>query len=264
MQPSSTTKQQHQKDDHAKLSRTQSSLPTFMWQQTWGPPPFDTSMPPPPPRTPWELEPPGPTNLAAGGNTNNAQKQHKNLSRQLSLNPNYDPRIHGSGLSMPPPPIGPRPPHATADFSYPPPPVMHPHGGSGGGPHHHMTVTRNSSAPEDQQLYNQLLQQKQQQVPQQPGPPLHKTHSDGLVDWPQAAGGPLLNSSSIWDSETSAATSSGKLASRSKTEMDARSNLYYHLAKLFPEDQVRNAMTALPDETDPHKICLYILYYNKS
>ncbi len=286
MQPST----EQRKDDHSKLCRTQSSVPNFMWprggasgvqSQGWRPPPppppFDRSMPPPPPRTPWELEAPASGSPQAGGSTA-AQNQHKKLSRQISLNPNYDPRIHGNMPPLPPPmgslPPPPPPPHpGTADFSYPPPPVMHPGPGGGAGGPHHMAVTRNSSAPEDQQLYNQLLQHKQQhqqqrqQLAQQQQPPLHKTLSDGLMDWPQPS--PLLSGNSIWENEatSNAGTSLGPVGSappRSKpgAGLEARSKLYYHLAKLFPEDQVRNALTALPDETDPHKICSYILFYN--
>jgi len=43
----------------------------------------------------------------------------------------------------------------------------------------------------------------------------------------------------------------------------ARSKLYYHLAAVFPEDQVMKALAALPDETNPQKICSYILRLSK-
>ena len=38
--------------------------------------------------------------------------------------------------------------------------------------------------------------------------------------------------------------------------------MYYHLAALFPEDQVLRAMRAMPEETNPQKICSYILALN--
>ena len=41
-----------------------------------------------------------------------------------------------------------------------------------------------------------------------------------------------------------------------------RSNMYYHLAALFPEEQVLRAMRAMPEETNPQKICSYILALN--
>ena len=39
-----------------------------------------------------------------------------------------------------------------------------------------------------------------------------------------------------------------------------RRDIYYHLAALFPEDQVLQAMKAFPDEKDPQVICKYILF----
>ncbi|KAK3879887.1 hypothetical protein Pcinc_015581, partial [Petrolisthes cinctipes] len=40
---------------------------------------------------------------------------------------------------------------------------------------------------------------------------------------------------------------------------DARFRLFYHLSQLFPEAQVRAVMAMHPEETDPHKICSYML-----
>lgn len=40
---------------------------------------------------------------------------------------------------------------------------------------------------------------------------------------------------------------------------DARYKLYYHLASLFPKEQVLEAMDAYPQETNPQKICAAIL-----
>lgn len=40
---------------------------------------------------------------------------------------------------------------------------------------------------------------------------------------------------------------------------DHRRNIHYHLACLFPEDQVQTVMQMYPDETNPQKICAAIL-----
>jgi ribonuclease ZC3H12 len=40
---------------------------------------------------------------------------------------------------------------------------------------------------------------------------------------------------------------------------EARCRLHYHLASIFPEDQVRAAMHLYPTETNPKKICALIL-----
>jgi ribonuclease ZC3H12 len=40
---------------------------------------------------------------------------------------------------------------------------------------------------------------------------------------------------------------------------EARNHLHYHLASIFPEDQVQKAMALFPDETNPQKICAAIL-----
>lgn len=40
---------------------------------------------------------------------------------------------------------------------------------------------------------------------------------------------------------------------------DARRKLHYHLAAIFPEEQVMQAMQMYPDETNPQKICAAIL-----
>lgn len=40
---------------------------------------------------------------------------------------------------------------------------------------------------------------------------------------------------------------------------DLRLRVFYHLSQLFPEAQVRAVMAMHPEETDPHKICSYML-----
>ncbi|XP_069191224.1 probable ribonuclease ZC3H12C isoform X2 [Procambarus clarkii] len=43
---------------------------------------------------------------------------------------------------------------------------------------------------------------------------------------------------------------------------DARLHVFYHLSNLFPEAQVRAVLAMYPEETDPQKICSYILSCN--
>lgn len=40
---------------------------------------------------------------------------------------------------------------------------------------------------------------------------------------------------------------------------DERRRIHYHLANIFPEEQVQTVMTLNPHETDPKKICALIL-----
>ncbi len=83
-----------------------------------------------------------------------------------------------------------------------------------------------------------------------------------------AAVSPLISASpeaSVWEtskdvsSEDSSAGGCPGGGGGSGGDQQARSKLYYHLAAVFPEEQVLVAMRALPEETDPQKICSYIL-----
>lgn len=47
--------------------------------------------------------------------------------------------------------------------------------------------------------------------------------------------------------------------SSSTVQEDTRRKLHYHLAAIFPEEQVTQAMQMYPDETNPQKICAAIL-----
>lgn len=44
-----------------------------------------------------------------------------------------------------------------------------------------------------------------------------------------------------------------------QVDAEARSRINYHLSSLFPSEQVQAAMSMLPDETNPQKICALIL-----
>ena len=181
--------------------RTKSLAPT--WSHCS--PPIDTSMPPPPPRTPW-VDP-------------SQVNSHTRLSRQLSVNPTYDPRIHQ--------------PKPHQDFSRPPPPVPR-----------HMTVSRNASAPgqpaKPTKVYT--VEPTQTQVSNSDSQ-LHKTWSSPVGE------NTPFQASGIWDSHG---------MPRSGLPTQDRSKLYFHLANVFPEDKVMRAMNAMPNETDPEVICRLI------
>lgn len=146
-------------------------------------------MPPPPPRTPWSASTDPKLNTG-----------HAKLSRQYSVNPNFDARIHGGN---------------SPDFSKPPPALLN----------QHMVVTRNAS---DQQQ-NLVLQQH-----------LQKTWSSPAMESPIS---PILGNMGIWGVQD---------------QNDPRSNMFYDLSRIFPEDTVRRAMADLPHETDPKVICQHI------
>lgn len=250
------------------VSRTKSSVPRLEhhhWgsaatgqgaQQNW-PPVFDTSMPPPPPRTPWNPE------------QGSSQNTHTKLSRQYSVNPNYDPRIHNSSAAA-----------ATAaaalppkqDFSYPPPPFPN--------PSTHLTVTRNASEPDPYMVSNTpntVIQQQAQLVSSTTAPQSHRHEQAELC---KTWSSPVVNASGSGGSSTVAAaaasaSSSGAVSpffglprggvwETSRPHGDVRSKLYYYLAKLFDEDAVIRAMASLPHETDPKVICNLIISMESS
>ena len=154
-------------------------------QQTWPKiPALDTSLPPPPPRTPWTMtdtiSSEQQKHLESGSSCVSENNSHRKLARQLTLNPTYDPRIPRSyqqlpqsdvhSLNVPPPlPLN----QNTTDhhqpssvFPYPPPltgmppPNYHkPQASSSTAQQQHMMLTRNASAPESKH--------QQQQKPQQ-------------------------------------------------------------------------------------------------
>ncbi|CAL4063766.1 unnamed protein product, partial [Meganyctiphanes norvegica] len=54
------------------------------------------------------------------------------------------------------------------------------------------------------------------------------------------------------------------LLSSATSHEDARLRVFYHLSNLFPEAQVRAVLAQYPNETDPQKICSYIVAMNPS
>lgn len=186
----------------------------------------DTTLPPPPPRTPWSQ----PTKDDPPPNA------HRPLARQLTLNPNYDPRIHRGHTPIPFPP---------PNTSVPPPAF-------------HQNVTRNASAPETPPRSGGPAPYPLTAVVSgPPGPPsvtpprLNSTTSDSQLNksegaWSNTAVSPFISGSGgVW-------SESGEAKDRSK--------LYYHLANLFEEEKVRYAMKMMPEETNADKLCQYIIF----
>jgi len=241
--PLTRTRSMQPKQDNAgrpkqAVSRTKSSVPRLEHQ--WGsaaaagaaqwPPVFDTSMPPPPPRTPWNPE------------QGSSQNTHTKLSRQYSVNPNYDPRIHNQ-------------PPRTQDFSYPPPPFQSNPSAT------HLTVTRNASEPDPYVMVpNTVIQQQQGSNPQQ----THEVQAELCKTWSTPNATPSANAPGPAAASPFFGLPHGGVWETSRPHGDVRSKLYYYLAKLFDEDAVIRAMASLPHETDPKVICNLIISMESS
>lgn len=168
---------------------------------------------------------------------------HKKLERQLTLNP-YDPRLYEMGRGY----IG----QVPVDRSY----------------WEHQNVTRIASAPDSYRP-----------VPPQPSSSRHmhrlSSTSDPQINLcvpdPSTLSDPF-DSSSWVPAQPPVMYQPGPVrlpnlqpppqplpqyASYSKEE--ARRKLHYHLASIFPEEQVRAALQLYPDETKPQEICAAIL-----
>ncbi|XP_059622789.1 probable ribonuclease ZC3H12D [Phlebotomus argentipes] len=156
---------------------------------------------------------------------------HRKLQRQLTLNPaGCDPRIYQiqrmGGLCSPT--SQQQPSHAQ---HRPVAPSL-----SGPRTPHcptqwdlHQNVTRNASAPD-------------------PARPWH--------------GGPPPASSSephLWSQQQQQQRRIPVGPPQASTAVDQRRRLHYHLASIFPEEQVKIVMQMYPDETNPQKICAAIL-----
>uniref|UniRef100_A0A1L8DY25 Putative ribonuclease n=1 Tax=Nyssomyia neivai TaxID=330878 RepID=A0A1L8DY25_9DIPT len=150
---------------------------------------------------------------------------HRKLQRQLTLNPaGCDPRIYQIQRMG-----GMGPSQQTAHTSHRPvaPSLSGPRT-----PHCqtqwdlHQNVTRNASAP------------------------------DPARPWP---GGPPPASSSEPHLWTQRRVPIGPPPPQTSTAVDQRRRLHYHLASIFPEEQVKIVMQMYPDETNPQKICAAIL-----
>jgi len=120
--------------------------------------------------------------------------------------------------------------------------------------HHHLQ--RMSSTSDSQLLKN--FSDGQQASSQTPPPPASAAWTESAGSSTEAAAAtansavsPLIGSSDgVWETAAPASASASG---------GDRSKLYYHLAAVFPEDQVIKALSAMPEETNPQKICSYIL-----
>ncbi|XP_046415321.1 endoribonuclease ZC3H12A-like isoform X1 [Neodiprion fabricii] len=177
---------------------------------------------------------------------------HRKLQRQLTLNPACDPRLYQ--LRRYPQQQQPQQPHQShqtlqqqtvmqqhrpltrhASSETPYPVSMsweHPE-------HHHQHVTRIASAPDSYRAW-----------------PPHGTNHPAAGSRAQRLGAsdPQLN---LLPSPPTAAPAIR--ASWGAQTHDARRRLHYHLANIFPEEQVQAAMALHPHETDPQQICAAIL-----
>ncbi|XP_060521278.1 probable ribonuclease ZC3H12C isoform X2 [Cylas formicarius] len=149
---------------------------------------------------------------------------HRKLQRQLTLNPGCDPRLA----------IARR--FASPASSYPPPqpPPWN---------ERHQHVTRIASAPDSYRGG-------------QGGWPPQQAPAAAAVPPPQH---PVHRLSSCSDSQLNMWPAAARWGGLVGVQEDARRKLHYHLAALFPEEQVVQVMQMYPDETNAQKICAAIL-----
>ncbi|GAB0090152.1 uncharacterized protein DMENIID0001_048420 [Sergentomyia squamirostris] len=160
---------------------------------------------------------------------------HRKLQRQLTLNPaGCDPRIYQiqrmGGLC---PPGSQQPPSANSPHRPVAPSLSGPR--TSHCPNQwdlHQNVTRNASAPDPSRPWHGGPPPASSSEPHlwsQPPPQQARRHPVGPPPPPQSA------------------------------TVDQRRRLHYHLASIFPEEQVKIVMQMYPDETNPQKICAAIL-----
>ncbi|XP_023717154.1 endoribonuclease ZC3H12A isoform X2 [Cryptotermes secundus] len=201
---------------------------------------------------------------------------HRKLQRQLTLNPTSDPRLYQMQRYLVPSPSQPLATHR--------PVTRHSSGGDAQyGPstaaittgwehrHMHQNVTRIASAPDSYQPWppvppphparhmHRLGSTSDPQLnlcvpPSEP--PLLSDPFDGSVWQPATSAHPP---SVVWPPQTSHMPPPPSHAPFSTNAEDARRRLHYHLASIFPEEQVQKAMQLYPEETNPQKICAAIL-----
>ncbi|KAK9888094.1 hypothetical protein WA026_000370 [Henosepilachna vigintioctopunctata] len=150
---------------------------------------------------------------------------HRKLQRQLTLNPNSDPRLlNRRYISLQPSNSNPIQNTLPNPFLNPPGWDMHQH------------VTRIASAPDSYRHW----------PPTQAVPHRHMHRLSSCSD-------PQLNVyPAHWPGQPSVSPHSSMLE-------DTRRKMHYHLAAIFPEEQVTQAMQLYPEETNPQEICATIL-----
>ncbi|XP_066254279.1 probable ribonuclease ZC3H12D isoform X1 [Euwallacea similis] len=160
-------------------------------------------------------------------NTPSSENLHRKLARQLTLNPVGDPRLASRRFA----PLSPSPVGPTSGYL----------GASGWDLH--QGVTRIASAPDSYRSPQSTRASGwsgiQAPQPGQTAPVHHMQRMSSCSD-------SQLN---VWPGQWNAIGS----------QEDARRKLHYHLAAIFPEEQVIHAMQMYPDETNAQKICAAIL-----
>ena len=236
----------------------------------------------PPPPGPWNtmVPPPAP---AQDGNS------HRRLERQLTINPSFDPRINKPRFPKsqdllsteameymhrnPPPPFGITP--ENNEFN-------------------HQNVTRIASAPDSLRQWGSsvisppvtVVEPLNLGVLNQQSSPIQRNSStsDSQLNRTLSAGPfltdtwnfdsgitPILTPSSsqlssIWGPLPAAQSTPQASPNQSilgpvgsRPVKDSRLELKYHLSALFPQDQVEQVLTMMPDEYDPKTLCAAIM-----
>lgn len=181
---------------------------------------------------------------------------HRKLQRQLSINPTCDPRIYQMRrqLTSPDSHRHPAAHHVPASrhFSYQDQNYLSAHS----------NVTRISSAPPASLHYSVPTEYTHGSCSE----PQLNLSSPAAGGGSSTAGGVPPNypsgspsPSSMWPMHSPLGSASPNYALMPHNIEESRRKLHYHLASIFPEEQVDAAMRCYPNETNPQKICAAIL-----
>lgn len=164
---------------------------------------------------------------------------HRKLQRQLSINPTCDPRIYQMQRQLTSPGTHSHLP-ASRHYSYQDQNYLSPHS----------NVTRISSAPPANPPYTVSSECA------------HGSSSDPQLNLSVPSHGvpPFTPvSSSLWSVHSHSAAPPRNYVMMSPNIEESRRKMHYHLASIFPEEQVDAAMRFYPNESNPQKICAAIL-----
>ncbi|XP_021708829.1 endoribonuclease rege-1 isoform X2 [Aedes aegypti] len=114
----------------------------------------------------------------------------------------------------------------------------------------HQNVTRIASAPDPSR-------------PWHTGPPPASSSEPHINLWPPPAQQQIPGNAGSGvigpPQQPPPQTSQAAAAAHQQLQQDQRRRLHYHLASIFPEEQVQTVLQMYPDETNPQKICAAIL-----
>ncbi|XP_062560792.1 probable ribonuclease ZC3H12B isoform X2 [Armigeres subalbatus] len=177
---------------------------------------------------------------------------HRKLQRQLTLNPaGCDPRIYqmqrnAGAIGQQQQQQGP----TTLQLSPHRPLAPSLSGGARANPGAqwdlHQNVTRIASAPDPSR-------------PWHTGPPPASSSEPHINLWPPPAQQQVPGNVGTGVIGPPQAPSPSQAAAHQQLQQDQRRRLHYHLASIFPEEQVQTVLQMYPDETNPQKICAAIL-----